>query len=163
MGLFDKYTATDAPQPFTVKRWPAVLDAMEIKHLVDEDDGECLADWDDMRTIFGSDGEDDEIMRIRAYWHVRPPMEAYPALLEFANEWNADHIWPRTIAMRLENDAQILMGTDLNIDLETGATDDFLRMQVTCFISTSGQFFSELQSAFPEYTGWVNLYDNLEN
>ncbi|PIE99125.1 MAG: hypothetical protein CR979_03495, partial [Propionibacterium sp.] len=140
---------------FTKKRWESILNSLEIKFRVD-DDGDYFADWDGIRVWFYGVGEKGEILVIRAMWDIRPPAEAYERLALEANRWNSDAMWPRaSVYVSTERGECLVMG-DMNIDAETGVSDDFLRQQVRCMLATSNEFFEKIASTFPEHTGWRN-------
>lgn len=155
MSIFSNMTAGDGGNtPFTEKRWPAVLTSLDINHGVD-DDGDCAADWDGVRVWFEARGEQKEILSVKAIWDFRPPLEAYQRLALETCEWNASHLWPRAFVVRGEEDCLVI--GDLDIDCETGVTDEFLRQQVRCILATSFELFEHLGKTFPEHTSWRNV------
>lgn len=157
MGIFSKMTGEAGASPaFHRDRWPGILTSMEIKHGVDED-GDCIADWDGARVFFEGRGEKAEILVIRGIWDIRPPAEAYERLALFTCKWNADHLWPRAYVYKHDDDNECLVLGDLIIDGETGVSDEFLRQQVRCALSTIFEMFEEIGKAFPEHTGWRNI------
>lgn len=157
MGLFDKIDSktVSGPTPkFSKVRLPAILAGMDIGHQVD-DDGDVMADWDNLRVFFESGGEDGEILVLRSAWDFRPALETHAQLLPWLNEWNVSHYWPRIGA--IQGEEQCIVVTDLVVDLEFGATDDFIRQQIRCFLTTSFQAYEELEGAFPEHKQWHNV------
>lgn len=155
MALFGKYGAADsATPPFTKERWDGILTSLDIKFATD-DDNDRFGDWDDMRIWFMVEGQNNDLMAIRSLWDVRPPAADFERLVVAANEWNAGHFWPKA-SVSQSNERCMLFG-DLVIDIETGATDDFLRQQVRCMVGTSGQLFEFFTEKFPESKGWFNI------
>ncbi len=153
MGLFSDITSGSTPEPFTGNRWPRVLTSMDINFSTDSD-GDHLAEWDDMRVWFEGCGSRGEIMVIRAIWGLRPPHEAFDAILRHLNDWNANTFWPRAFVHRLEKHLVVI--GDHNINMETGIDDEFLCQQVTCMLAATSRLFEQLAEAFPESKRWMN-------
>lgn len=157
MGLFSKQNAAGDPPPFAAARLGPVLEGVGINFGVD-DDGTHLGDWDNCRIFFDATGEQNELMHFRAYWDFRPPADRFTDLVLAANEWNVGRRWPRMLVVPAEDDdTGALVGTDLIVDLETGATDAFLTQQVQCFVTTTLDGFEFIETTFPEHTTWHNM------
>lgn len=151
MGLFKDLVGSTPNDQFTRARWDAVLASLDINSAVD-DDGEHVADWENMRMWFGARGDQDEIMMIRAVWDVRPPLEAHDRLAVRLSQWNSDTLWPKAFVVRGE-EAMIVVG-DHAVDMEPGVTDDLLRQQVKRMVATSNQLFEMLAEEFPDIVAW---------
>ena len=156
MGLFSKQGATSEPPAFSSARLGPVLEGLGINFAVD-DDGTHLGDWDNCRIFFEATGEKNELLHFRAYWDIRPPADEFVNLVLFANEWNLSRRWPRMFVAPGDDETLPLVGTDMVIDLETGATDPFLTQQVQCFVTTALDGFEFLSQQFPEHTAWFNM------
>lgn len=136
---------------FDGSRLGPVLDELGIKYGRD-DDGDVFADWEDMRMWFLAAGQDHEILAMRAIWDHRAPADHYDSLVSHANDWNSAKMWPRmSVALR---DDRVVAGADLIVDLETGATDAFLRQQVRCMIGTCLDLLEFLAEAYPHHREW---------
>ena len=138
--------------PFNADRLPPVLDGLGIRYRRDGD-GDAYADWEGMRLWFLTPGEQNEILAMRALWAFRPPVELYESLVSTLNDWNAAKFWPRASAAI--RDERVVVAADLVIDLETGASDDFLAHQVRCMAGTSLEFLEYLTEAYPQYAEWA--------
>lgn len=137
--------------PFNGDRIPPVLERLGITFATDED-GDLYADWDGMRLWLLAPGQQGEILAMRALWDYRAPVEEYARMVSILNDWNSTKFWPRaSCAIR---DERIVVGSDLVIDLETGASDEFLEQQVRCMVATSGEFLDYLAEAFPAHRSW---------
>lgn len=155
MGIFSQMNNTSGAAPaFDGSRWEPVLRSMDIKFGTD-DEGDHFGDWDGARVWFEAKGEQREILVVRAVMDVRPPLDAYASVALVANDWNGEHMWPRTYVVRTDTECVIV--ADLVIDLETGASDDFLRQQVRCALSTAFEFAEHLPKVLPESAGWRNV------
>ncbi|MBP6997596.1 MAG: YbjN domain-containing protein [Phycicoccus sp.] len=155
MGLFDKVAPAPAGSPpFAKDRWPAILQSMDINFGTDGD-GDYVADWDGIRVWFMARGDQGEIMFIQALWDVRPPLGEADRVAVVLNAWNSQKIWPKASVSRTESEC--LVFGELALDLETGASDDFLRQQVRCVLSTSFSLVEYLVEELPEHTTWRNI------
>lgn len=138
--------------PFGTARIAPVLDELGLKYSTDSD-GDTYADWEGARMWFLTPGEQNEILAMRALWAYRAPLDQYDSMLSTLNDWNAGKFWPRvSCAVR---DEQVVVGADLIIDLETGASDEFLIQQVRCMVATTGEFVEFLAEAYPQYREWA--------
>lgn len=156
MGMFaSRGTAPEAPA-FNAARLVPVLESLDINFGTD-DDGAHLGDWDNCRLYFEASGESDEILTLRGYWDFRPPVEAFDRVVAVVNDWNVSRRWPRALAVPGEDDRLPIVGADLLLDLEPGISDELLRQQVLCFVSTTLDLFEHMGQAFPEHTGWFNM------
>lgn len=137
-------------RPFNAERLPSVLDALGIRYDRDAD-GDVYADWEGMRVWFLAPGDQNEILAMRALWDHRPPAEVFARVESLVNDWNANRFWPRASAAL--RDEHVVVAADLIIDLETGASDDFLAHQVRCMVGTCHAWVEYLAEAFPEVVG----------
>lgn len=138
--------------PFDADRLPPVLDRLGILHQRD-DDGDLYADWEGMRLWFMAPGDRHEILAMRAMWDYRPPVDLFAQVESTMNDWNAARFWPRSAA-GIRDDI-VVVSADLVIDLETGASDDFLAHQVRCMVGTTTLWLQYLAEAFPQHKSWA--------
>ena len=133
-------------EPFEATRYAAVLDALGVRYSTDSD-GDLYADWEDMRVWFLAAGERQEVLAVRMIWDHRAPAELFEEIVGAVTDWNANKFWPRgSVALR---DERVVVGADLVVDLETGATDAMIIQQVRCM-----EFTDHLAEAYPQHTEW---------
>ena len=138
-------------EPFDATRYAAILDALGVRYSTDSD-GDLYADWEDMRVWFLAAGERQEVLAVRMIWDHRAPAELFEEIVGAVNDWNANKFWPRgSVALR---DERVVVGADLVVDLETGATDAMIIQQVRCMVGTSIEFTDHLAEAYPQHTEW---------
>lgn len=156
MGIFSSMNAAagSGAAAFNRSRWAPVLQSLDIKFATD-DDGDHFGDWDGVRVWFECRGNDEEVLVARAIWDIRPPLDAYEQVALATNLWNSEHMWPRVYVYR--GDSECLVMADLVIDCETGASDDFVRQQVRCLLSTAFELVEYLPTVLPESASWHNV------
>lgn len=93
----------------------AQLDALGLHYFVDAD-GDIGAAWDGFVISFMFRGADPELYAAHSLHRV-PPETSRVALLEFADEWNRDTLWPKAYtqadeegALALAAESQMFLG-----------------------------------------------------
>ena len=138
-------------EPFDAARYAPVLEALGVRHSTDAD-GDTYADWQDLRVWFLAAGERQEVLAMRMLWDHRAPAELFEAVVGVVNDWNSHKFWPRaSVALR---DDRVVVGADLVVDLETGATDAMITQQVRCMVGTSIELAEYLGEAYPQHAEW---------
>ncbi len=157
MGLFSKHDAPErTPQqtpeprelaPLTHERITATLDAHGYRYAIDGD-GDIGGIWDDHVFYFVRIGADREFLQVRGRW-TRPLSAAhYLEVLEVANTWNTEKVFPKTY-VRVEDD---LLGVyaEHAVDYRPGVSDSQLDQHLGCAVSTALAFFSHLDEQYPQ-------------
>ena len=159
MGLFSKHdepaaaprpTTTqpsDELTPLTNERITATLDAHGYRYAIDSD-GDVGGIWDDHVFYFLRIGSERELLQVRGRWTRPLAASHYSEVLELANTWNTDKVFPKTY-VRVEDD---LLGVyaEHAVDYRPGVADSQLDQHLGCAVSTSLAFFARLDEAFPQ-------------
>lgn len=154
LGFFSNNSATPASAPGTLAplskdRIKAALEAEGFSYSVDSD-GDIGGGWEYGTFYFFVQGNSDELLCIRGAWRARLSAESFTQAAMLCNQWNMEKLWPKTYARLVgDNEEEVMIFTELNIDLEQGATEDMLKQQINCAVSTSMQFFESMNEAFP--------------
>ncbi|MFE6969830.1 YbjN domain-containing protein [Isoptericola sp. NPDC057653] len=112
-----------------------------------DDDGDVTGTWDGNRFWFLLLGDHEEILQVRGRWAGTVPEGSRMAVLQAANDWNRERVWPK-VYTRPEGDGLALY-TEVSADFEHGATDEQLAATVSCGLVTSSQFFSTVGALAP--------------
>ena len=112
-----------------------------------DDDGDVTGTWDGNRFWFLLLGEHDEILQVRGRWAGALPPTARLAVLQAANDWNRERIWPKVYTR--EESTGLALYAEVSVDFEHGATDEQLAQTVSCGLVTASQFFSTVASLAP--------------
>lgn len=94
-------------------------------------------------------GEHREILVVRGRWNRVASIDRANEILEICNKWNTATIWPKSY-YRVKDDGEIAVMSELCYDLEYGVTDSQINDILHCGVQTGGQFFDELDAAFPD-------------
>ncbi|RIQ33618.1 YbjN domain-containing protein [Jiangella rhizosphaerae] len=143
----------DAPGqliPLTLGAVTAVLDDMEAKYFVDGDDA-VGGIWENGYFYFFLLAEDGEapVFQVYGQWERALPVEFYPQVAIFANEWNAERAWPKAFARALDDESIGLYG-ELTVDFGPAVTHDQLDRAVNAGLASSLALFNEATLTFPE-------------
>lgn len=151
MGFFNKPDALPAEPgglaPLSDARIKAVLDARGYNYGVDGD-GDIGGIWDDHLFYFLRIGSEQEHLQVRGRWSRPLSAAHYTAVLELANEWNINKLFPKTY-VRVE-DGDLGVYAEHTVDYEPGLTDEQLDQHLACGVSTALSFFGLLDERFPE-------------
>ncbi|WP_275003834.1 YbjN domain-containing protein [Promicromonospora iranensis] len=136
----------EKPRPLSTQRVGDDLSRRGYRFRID-DDGDVTGTWDGNRFWFLLLGEHDEILQVRGRWAGTLPAGARLAVLQAANDWNRERIWPKVYTR--EEAAGLALYAEVSVDFEHGATDEQLAQTVSCGLVTASQFFSTVASLAP--------------
>ena len=117
----------DVVQPLSADRIAAYLKAKDLVFNRDED-GDVFTNFDGNGFALLATGEKREILVVRGAWQVTAPIEMRDRLVDLCNDWNRDKLWPKTY-ITVEDNGAVRVRTELNIDMEYGASD--LQLKIT--------------------------------
>lgn len=132
----------------TSERIIASLERSGYRYFVDSD-GDTGGIWDGRILYFFQFGEKKEILQVRGTWARTAAIDNLSSFLDICNDWNRERIWPKTY-VRVRDDGQVVLNTEVSTDLEYGVTDDQLDQLMQCGIATSSMFFNHLDEQFPD-------------
>jgi hypothetical protein len=138
--------AVDKPRPLSTQRVGDDLSRRGYRFRID-DDGDVTGTWDGNRFWFLLLGEHDEILQVRGRWAGNLPAGARLAVLQAANDWNRERIWPKVYTR--EESSGLALYAEVSVDFEHGATEEQLAQTVSCGLVTASQFFSTVASLAP--------------
>ena len=138
----------DVVQPLSADRIAAYLKAKDLVFNRDED-GDVFTNFDGNGFVLLATGEKREILVVRGAWQVTAPIEMRDRLVDLCNDWNRDKLWPKTY-VTVDDAGAVRVRTELNIDMEYGASDLQLKQSLDCGIATSMSFFESLDKKFPD-------------
>ncbi len=110
-------------------------------------DGDVTGTWDGNRFWFLLLGSHQEILQVRGRWSGIIPPQARLSVLQAANDWNRERVWPK-VYVREESDGLALYA-EVSVDFEHGATDEQLAATVSCGLVTATQFFATVGALTP--------------
>lgn len=149
MGLFSsdrQPSATPVLRPLTRDRVAERLGAKDYRFGRDAD-GDPFGNWEGHPFMFISYGKALEILQVRGRWGRDLAAELAAEVAERANRWNADKLWPK-VYVRVTGRSIAVFG-ELTVDYEHGVSDEQIDQQVVCGITTTLEFFAELDEAYP--------------
>jgi hypothetical protein len=146
MSLFKTSGTGAAPAPLTRARLEAALRAQDWKYRVDSD-GDVGGVWDGNFFYFFLSGTKKAILNIQSRWRKDLPPSMLGELVAELNEWHRSHRWPKAYAV-VKDPEHLLVLAELQIDWETGVTDEQLKAHLMCGIATSLQLFGHLEQKF---------------
>ncbi|GAA1924435.1 YbjN domain-containing protein [Streptantibioticus ferralitis] len=114
-----------------------LLDQMELKYVVD-DEGDLAAPWEDFRTYFMFRGEgEQEVFAVRTFYDRAYSIEEKNKLLEIADGWNRQTLWPKVYShthddgsVRLIGEAQMLLGLGVGLEHFVSSTVSWVRASI---------------------------------
>lgn len=136
----------EKPSPLSTQRVGNDLSRRGYRFRID-DDGDVTGTWDGNRFWFLLLGEHDEILQVRGRWAGALPPTARLAVLQAANDWNRERIWPKVYTR--EESTGLALYAEVSVDFEHGATEEQLAQTVSCGLVTASQFFSTVASLAP--------------
>ncbi|PJI94371.1 YbjN domain-containing protein [Luteimicrobium subarcticum] len=137
---------SDVPTPVTTERIAAFLTRRGYRFRID-DDGDITGTWEGHRFWFLLLGPHGTLLQVRGRWARTVGGDERLGVLQAANDWNRDRIWPK-VYLR-EEDGGLGVYGEVSVDLEHGATDDQLGQVVSCGLGTGVQLFSALSALLP--------------
>ena len=93
-------------------------------------------------------GRDGEFFQVRGRWSRSVPVSERAAVLDLANDWNAEKIWPK-VYVRAEDD-ELGVYCEHSVDYEHGVSDQQIDLHIAAGLSTALQFFASLDEAYPQ-------------
>ncbi len=150
MGFFTKPdgTAMSGLAPLTTGRVTACLDSHNWHYDV-SDDGDVGGWWDGYWFVFSFRGKNREIFFAHAIWNRGVPATEFTQAALYANEWNAEHLWPM-LTVR-EREEKIVILADFSVDYSFGLTDEQLDLHIRCAIDTMVSALSWMDTKYPDY------------
>ena len=136
----------ELPRPLSMARIGDHLTRRGYHFRVD-DDGDITGTWDGHRFWFLLLGDRSEILQVRGRWAGNLPAGARLAVLQAANDWNRERIWPKVYTR--EESSGLALYAEVSVDFEHGATEEQLAQTVSCGLVTASQFFSTVASLAP--------------
>jgi hypothetical protein len=114
-----------------------LLEQMELKYVVD-DEGDLAAPWEQFRTYFMFRGEgDQQIFAVRTFYDRPYSIEEKGKLLEVADGWNRQTLWPKVYththddgSVRLIGEVQMLLGLGVGLEHFVSSTVSWVRASV---------------------------------
>ena len=143
MGWFDKSDKGFGLRPLSQERLTTIFDTQSWHYGID-DDGDLGGRWDGAGFFFFIAGPQQEILHISSAMAERIPAEREDELLTLLEDWNRDHIWPKSYYMVTDTD-DLSVRAEVNVDYEHGVTDEQLLQHVSCALGTSLQLYEHLR------------------
>ncbi|MDR2722205.1 MAG: YbjN domain-containing protein [Cellulomonadaceae bacterium] len=103
-------------------------------------DGDVTGVWDGNQFWFLLLGDHKEVLQVRARWANTVDDSARLSILQAANDWNRDRLWPK-VYVREEDELAVY--AEVSVDFEHGATDAQLADTISCGLATATQFFTQ--------------------
>lgn len=144
--VLERAAVDDSPRPLSVERIGMIFDSHEWKWGLD-DDSDLETAFDGHGMCFRAIGKSKEIFSFIAFYRHKIGAESRDDYLYEIEEWHRTRLWPKCYLREVEGDAFEAIA-EVNIDFEHGVTDEQLRLQIDCAISTSLQFFGALDERF---------------
>ncbi|EEH63737.1 hypothetical protein HMPREF0044_0756 [Gleimia coleocanis DSM 15436] len=135
----------DLVYPLSKERLQALFEAEGYKYYVDSD-GDLGGFWDFNTFHFVLAGENQELLHILCRSRRVLTMKYLDVVRAKIKEFNAEKIFP-TCFYRISDEGLLTVHTQLTYDWEHGVSDSQLEMQLQCAVTTSRQFFEELEAA----------------
>jgi len=134
--------------PLTTGRVSACLDSHNWHYEVSEE-GDVGGWWDGYWFVFSFRGRNKEIFFAHAIWNRGVPAREFTQVALYANEWNAEHLWPM-LSVR-ERDGVLAVLADFSVDYSHGLTDEQLDLHIRCAIDTMVSALSWMDTKYPDY------------
>lgn len=131
--------------PLSQERLKALFDENEYKYYIDND-GDLGGTWDFHQYHFILVGEQKELLHVMSRGRRVLSMKDLDKVRQVIKDFNAEKIFP-TCFYRISDEGLISVHTQLTYDWEHGVSDSQLEMQLQCAITTSRQFYDELEAA----------------
>jgi hypothetical protein len=158
MGLFSRSEPDPQPTPvptsptsgalapLTRDRIARALEARGYTYGIDAD-GDIGGRWDDHVFYFLRIGPQREVLQVRGRWNRSVPAGELAPVLELANAWNTDTIFPK-VYVRVEGGELGVYG-ELAVDYEHGVSDEQIDLHLGCGVSLTLSFFERLDERYP--------------
>lgn len=158
MGFFKKEEASDAPTqatpatpptPVTLERIADTLAKEDIHFDRDQEEEMLLSFWSDMTARFFLRGDENKLLVIDAYWKKRIPAELRERVLEVANDWSREAVFPKPWIGTTDTGDAYVIG-EVNVDCSFGLTDEQLKFWLLTGMGSSSHMFEKFDSEFPQ-------------
>ncbi|MDR0782688.1 MAG: YbjN domain-containing protein [Propionibacteriaceae bacterium] len=134
--------------PLTTGRVTGCMDAHSWHYEVSAE-GDIGGWWDGYWFVFSFRGKNKEIFFVHALWNRGVPASEFTQAALYANEWNAEHLWPM-LSVR-ERDDRIAVLADFSVDYSFGLTDEQLDLHIRCAIDTMVSALTWMDTKYPTY------------
>ncbi len=148
MGYFNKPSSGSRLARLSKERIAAAMEEAGWRFGYDED-GDLETGFEGGFYGLLVSGPEGEIFTIRGTWYPTLSGEQLGEAVSACVDWNRETLWPKTFP-NVRDDGVVRLHTEHSVDYEHGATDEQLRLQLTCALRTSEGFFRHLNEVFPE-------------
>lgn len=135
----------DEARPITLDRVKETLRRLQIRFLTD-DDGYLLALWEGHSVLFGVEGEEDNVLVMRARADSLVPAEWEPRALSAVNEWNRTRRFLKAFVGVPTDSGSLPIYGEMQVYLGTGVHDALLDDMIDCVTSVAGAWMEWLTS-----------------
>jgi hypothetical protein len=133
----------DEVRPITLDRIKDSLRRLSIRFLMD-DDGYLLALWEGHSVLFGIEGEEGNVLVMRARADSLVPPEWEGRAYAVANEWNRSRRFLKTFVGTPTDNGGLPVYGEMQVYLGPGVHDALLDDLVDCVTSVSGAWLEWL-------------------
>lgn len=138
------HDAAPAGEKFTIERLEDSLERLSYAFVEDDDTPNVLrARFDHYPFTFAVAGEHSHILVIRGRWNELLAAQQKLEATRLCNHWNMERMWPKAYVRR-ENDTALGVYGELVFDYFYGVSDEAIDRAITCALSTTVAFFSNL-------------------
>lgn len=135
----------DLVYPLSKERLMQLFEDEGFKYYQDND-GDLGGFWDFNTFHFILVGEQQELLHVMSRWRRVLSMKDLDTIRATIKSFNAEKIFP-TCFYRISDEGLITVHTQLTYDWEHGVSDSQLKMQLQCAVTTSRQYYEELEAA----------------
>ncbi|WP_116947854.1 YbjN domain-containing protein [Jiangella endophytica] len=128
----------------------AALDGMSAEYDMDGDD--LIGAWENGIFDFGALEDDDghaEVLQVHGLWERMLPPGRFQAAIVFANEWNAEHVWPKVFALT-DDEGWTGLHCEVTTDLGADPSADRVDLVINTGIVSGLAVFDAAEAAFPD-------------
>ncbi|SEF14905.1 YbjN domain-containing protein [Jiangella alba] len=125
-----------------------VLAKLGADHVADGD--EISGIWENGLFFFGTLGgaqAGEDVFHIRGVWERAVHVDELSKGLMFANDWNAEHVWPKVFVQQDETD--LLFHGETTADLGADPSFELVEKLITTAVSAALEVFHVAERAFP--------------
>lgn len=142
--------ATRGPGALGTDLIAEVLDAMDAEYVVEE--GEVSGAWENGIFSFAmledTEGKA-EVYQVHGTWERVLRANQFPSAVVFANDWNADHVWPKVYAL-IEDDDTVGLHAEVAVDFGATPTTDQVDQVTNLGIVAALSVFDAAEPEFPD-------------
>jgi hypothetical protein len=133
----------DEARPITLERVKETLRRLQIRFLTD-DEGYLLALWEGHSVLFGVEGEEDNVLVMRARADALVPQEWAVRAYTAVNEWNRTRRFLKAFIGTPADSGSLPVYGEMQVYLGTGVHDALLDDLVDCVTSVAGAWMEWL-------------------